>query len=63
MSILKKTLTRDEALATIAWAIMVRDLPEDFEGEITCEFINDDLDVEIHAVSSEHIPDNDDLPN
>lgn len=37
------TLTPEQALEYIAYAVLYRDLPEDFDGEITCEFTEDGL--------------------
>ncbi len=47
-----KTLTAQEALEYIAFAVWHRDLPEDFDGQITCE-LNDDGSVEIYAVEQD----------
>lgn len=44
-----KTLTPEEVLEYIAYAIWRRDLPDGFDGEITCEF-NEDGSVEVYAV-------------
>lgn len=45
----QKTLSAKEALEYIAFAVWYRDLPEGFDGEITCE-LNDDGSVEVYAV-------------
>jgi len=44
-----KTLTVKEALEYIAFAVWHRDLPDGFDGEITCE-MNDDGSIEVYAV-------------
>ena len=44
-----KTLSVKEALEYIAFAIWHRDLPDDFDGEITCE-MNEDGSIEVYAV-------------
>lgn len=44
-----RTLTPEEVLEYIAYAIWRRDLPDGFDGEITCEF-NEDGSVEVYAV-------------
>jgi hypothetical protein len=43
-----KTLSVEEALEYIAFAVWYRDTPDDFDGEITCE-LNDDGSIEIYA--------------
>jgi hypothetical protein len=48
----KKTLSIEEALEYISFAIWQRDLPEGFEGEITCE-MNDDGSIEVYASSKD----------
>lgn len=47
-----KTLSVEEALEYIAFAVWHRDVPEDFDGEITCE-LNDDGSIEIYATEPE----------
>lgn len=47
-----KTLTAQEALEYIAFAVWHRDLPDGFDGQITCE-LNDDGSVEVYAVDQE----------
>lgn len=44
-----KTLTVEEALEYIAFAVWHRDVPDDFDGEITCE-LNDDGSIEVYAM-------------
>ena len=44
-----KTLTLEEALEYVAFAVWYRDLPDEFDGKITCE-LNDDGSVEVYAV-------------
>jgi hypothetical protein len=44
-----KTLSFEEALEYIAYAVWHRDVPDDFDGEITCE-LNDDGSIEVYAV-------------
>ena len=52
MAILHKQLELEEALQYIAFAILKKDLPEDFDGDITCE-MNDDGSVEIYVTETE----------
>jgi hypothetical protein len=47
-----KTLTVEEALEYIAFAVWHRDLPEGFDGQITCE-MNSDGSIEVYAVEKE----------
>jgi hypothetical protein len=47
-----KTLTVEEALEYIAFAVWHRDLPEGFDGEITCE-MNSDGSIEVYAVEKD----------
>jgi hypothetical protein len=47
-----KTLTVEEALEYIAFAVWHRDLPEGFDGQITCE-MNSDGSIEVYAVENE----------
>lgn len=47
-----KTLTAQEALEYIAFAVWHRDLPDGFDGQIHCE-LNDDGSVEVYAVDQE----------
>jgi hypothetical protein len=47
-----KTLTAQEALEYIAFAVWQRDLPDGFDGQITCE-LNDDGSVEVYAVDQD----------
>ena len=54
-----KTLSVKEALEYIAFAVWQRDLPEGFDGEITCE-MNGDGSIEIYAV--EKASNSDDVP-
>lgn len=49
MSILHKQLTIEEALEYIAFAVWKRNLPEEFDGDITCE-MNEDGSVDVYAV-------------
>lgn len=44
-----RTLKPEEVLEYIAYAIWRRDLPDGFDGEITCEF-NEDGSVEVYTV-------------
>lgn len=44
-----KTLSIKEALEYIAFAVWHRDLPKEFDGEITCE-MNDDGSIEVYAI-------------
>ena len=44
-----KTLTLEEALEYVAFAVWYRDLPDEFDGKITCE-LNDHGSVEVYAV-------------
>lgn len=44
-----KTLSAKEALEYIAFAVWHRDVPDDFDGEITCE-LNDDGSIEVYAI-------------
>lgn len=44
-----KSLSAKDALEYIAFAVWHRDLPDEFDGEITCE-MNDDGSVEVYAV-------------
>lgn len=44
-----KTLSAEEMLEYIAFAVWQRDLPEEFDGEITCE-LNEDGSVEVYTV-------------
>lgn len=46
-----RTLSAEEALEYIAFAVWHRDLPDTFDGEITCE-LNDDGSVEIYATDN-----------
>lgn len=50
--ILHKNLTLEEALEAIAFCIFFRDLPENFNGNITCE-LNEDGSVEVYAETLE----------
>lgn len=47
-----KTLTTEEALEYIAFAVWHRDLQEGFDGKITCE-LNDDGSVEVYAIDQD----------
>lgn len=47
-----KTLTIEEVLEYIAFAIWTKDLPEEFDGEITCE-MNDDGTVDVYAIEKD----------
>jgi hypothetical protein len=47
-----KTLTPQEALEYVAFAVWYRDLPEEFDGQITCE-LNEDGSVEVYVVDQE----------
>jgi len=47
-----KTLTAQEVLEYIAFAVWHRDLPDGFDGKITCE-LNDDGSVEVYAVDQD----------
>lgn len=44
-----KTLTVEKALEYIAFAVWYRDLPEGFDGKITCE-LNEDGSIEVYAI-------------
>jgi hypothetical protein len=50
MRILHKKLSIKEALEYIAMAAWYKDVPEEFDGEITCE-MNDDGSVDLYASS------------
>jgi len=50
-----KTLSAEEVLEYIAFAVWHRHLPDDFDGEITCE-LNEDGSVEVYATDD---PDSD----
>ena len=52
-----RTLSSKEALEYIAYAVWQRDVPDDFDGEITCE-LNDDGSVEVYALSPDDSEDN-----
>jgi hypothetical protein len=47
-----KTLSITEALEYIAFAVWHRDVPDDFEGEITCE-LNDNGSIDVYALDPE----------
>ena len=47
-----KTLTVEEALEYIAFAVWHRDLPEGFDGQITCE-LNEDGSIEVYAIEND----------
>lgn len=47
-----KTLTVKEVLEYVAFAIWTKDLPEEFDGEITCE-MNDDGSVDVYAIEKD----------
>jgi len=47
-----KTLSVEEALEYIAFAVWHRDVPDDFDGEITCE-LNEDGSIEVYALTPE----------
>lgn len=47
-----KTLTPQEALEYIAFAVWHIELPEEFDGQITCE-LNDDGSVEVYAIDQD----------
>jgi len=47
-----KTLTVEEALEYVAFAVWHRDVPDGFDGEITCE-LNEDGSVEVYASGGE----------
>ncbi|MCK9567845.1 hypothetical protein M0R72_02695 [Candidatus Pacearchaeota archaeon] len=47
-----KTLSVEEALEYIAFAVWHRDVPDDFDGEITCE-LNEDGSIEVYALEPE----------
>lgn len=47
-----KTLSTEEALEYIAFAVWHKDVPDDFQGEITCE-LNEDGSVEVYATDPE----------
>lgn len=51
-TILHKQLSATEALEYLAYAIYSKDLPEDFNGKITCE-LNADGSVEVYATFNE----------
>jgi hypothetical protein len=52
MSVLNKKLSTKEALEYIAFAAWYRDLPDNWDGEITCEW-TEDGEVEIIATPAE----------
>jgi hypothetical protein len=52
-----KKLSLKEALEYIAFAVWHRDLPDSFDGDITCE-MNDDGSVEIYAVEKKEEKEN-----
>lgn len=45
---LHKVLSIEEALEAVAYAVSMRELPDDFDGSITCS-VNDEGDIEIVA--------------
>lgn len=47
-----KTLSLEDALQYIAFAVWHKDLPDGFDGEITCE-LNEDGSVEVYATEEE----------
>jgi hypothetical protein len=47
-----KTLSLEDALQYIAFAVWHKDLPDDFDGDITCE-LNEDGSVEVYATDAE----------
>lgn len=47
-----RSLTAQEVLEYIAFAVLHLDAPDDFDGEITCE-LNEDGTAEIYASSSD----------
>lgn len=47
-----KTLSVEEALEYIAFAVWHRDVPDGFCGEITCE-LNEDGSIEVYALEPE----------
>jgi hypothetical protein len=47
-----KTLSVEEALEYIAFAVWHRDVPDGFDGEITCE-LNEDGSIEVYALEPE----------
>ena len=49
MPVRHKQLTVEEVLEYVAFAVWSRDLPEDFDGDVTCE-MNEDGSVEVYAV-------------
>lgn len=55
-----KTLSVKEALKYIAFAVWYRDVPDDFDGEITCE-LNSDGSIEVYAVEPDAV--SDEAPN
>jgi hypothetical protein len=55
-----KTLSVEEALEYIAFAVWHRDVPDGFDGEITCE-LNEDGSIEVYALEPE--PDAASQPN
>ena len=50
-----RTLSAKEALEYIAFAVWHKDLPKEFDGEITCE-LNEDGSVEVYAIDKEEDP-------
>ena len=50
--LLHKTLTPEEALEAILFAVMIRDLPEGLDAELTAEF-DEDGNVEIFVAKKE----------
>lgn len=52
MTILHKQLSVKEALEYIAFAVWNKDLPEGFDGDITCE-MNEDGSIDVYAIPKE----------
>lgn len=50
--ILHKKLTPEEALEAILFAILIRDLPEDFDGTLNAE-VDDEGNVEVYVETKE----------
>ena len=50
-----KTLSVEEALEYIAFAVWHRDVPDGFEGDITCE-LNEDGSIEVYALEPDPEP-------
>jgi hypothetical protein len=56
------TLSVEEALEYIAFAVWHRDVPDGFDGEITCE-LNEDGSIEVYALEPDSEADAANQPN